>query len=226
MGKRWDTVSFGFAVAEYESLKDLKRYCRGADAFMRRNDLRHSSLCCHLSSRSTQWDIVSLGFAAADFATPSSLARGNVSAYSGLVKRGLRRSPLCSHLAPVEKTSDNDAVYVWRLEGYPQVRDEPIYKIGITSQRRGDARIRTVGKAVQRHLDCKVADIRIFPADDALALEKEALMIGESPGFVGFDGCTEFRYLTDTQYREVLSVFGGSWLGLHPRSAESYFSVA
>jgi hypothetical protein len=110
--------------------------------------------------------------------TPSSHLRG-------------RGCPLCT-----QKSSDYDAVYIWEVIGL-KYHGKQVYKIGQTSARLGDDRIKAVAREINR--DYKI--LRLFHTDTgkALAIEKQLLTYGEPvemPLVVKVGGSSEFRALT------------------------------
>ena len=98
--------------------------------------------------------------------------------------------------------SDADAVYIWRLVDTTH-NEKPVYKIGTTSVRLRDTRIREMAKFLH-----KKADIVIIAGVGrcARAIEKQILMFGENPGYTGFGGFTEFRALTNAELSVAVSL--------------------
>lgn len=90
---------------------------------------------------------------------------------------------------------DNDVVYLWKVKGCP------VYKIGVTSKRLGDRRIRYVCR--KGNLECE--ESHLVEVKDAALVEKALLSYGRPFEFgKPFSGSTEFRNLTDQEYRECL----------------------
>ena len=90
--------------------------------------------------------------------------------------------------------SDNDAIYIWRAAG-EYFNGHPVYKIGVTSARLGTVRIEQVAKDSGFEFDLICCEP---VACKATELERKLHILGESPGYTGFDGCTEFRALSDS----------------------------
>ncbi len=90
---------------------------------------------------------------------------------------------------PTKKNTDNNVIYMWK--------HDDMYKIGITSKRRGTKRIYDVAKEGNMHN----VEILIYEeVNDALAVESALLQYGTKVKFNHiFDGCTEFRYLNDEE---------------------------
>ena len=94
--------------------------------------------------------------------------------------------------------SDNDAVYIWKVVG-----EKDVYKIGITSFRLGDKRIRSTAMNNAIGYDLKI----LKQVENALSVEKELLKLGEVCDlFLGNDGGTEFRYLSHKELEKALSM--------------------
>ena len=89
--------------------------------------------------------------------------------------------------------SDNDAIYIWRAVGQ-HYNGNPVYKIGVTSARLGIDRIVTVARRSGFEFDLICCEPVACKATD---LERKLHLLGEDPQFTGFDGCTEFRALSD-----------------------------
>jgi len=87
--------------------------------------------------------------------------------------------------------SDNDCLYVWQIE------NTNVYKIGITSQKRGHTRINQVAS---RH-NIKPIIVAYIKVDDAYRLENKIHKIFKSEQSIikNGDGYTEFRTLNDME---------------------------
>jgi hypothetical protein len=100
-----------------------------------------------------------------------------------------------------ERYGDNDTIYIWRVTG--ALHDgKPVYKIGITSARLGEERIKHVAK---KH---KVGyEIIIFAKTrvPAMRIEERIKRIGENPGYTG-DGATEFRAWSEMELQRALDI--------------------
>jgi len=102
------------------------------------------------------------------------------------------------HTCGVGIISDNDAVYIWKVVGYDNV-----YKIGLTSFRTGDKRIRSTASNNSVKYDTQI----LKQVNDALSIEKELLKLGTFCDlFLGKDGGTEFRYLSHKELKKALSM--------------------
>jgi len=107
-----------------------------------------------------------------------------------------RGCPDCHH------PSDMDAIYIWRLKEYAEHHGRLCFKVGVTSNRRGIARIEEVG----RKSPYTPVDIRLFSVDDAMAVESLLKQVGEWSQLTGFDGATECRLFTPLEYQRALTI--------------------
>ena len=98
--------------------------------------------------------------------------------------------------------SDNDAVYIWRSIG-DNINSKNVYKIGHTSVRLGKKRINNVIKSSGKEAEIIILVKTNGPAID---IESKLKKIGESAGYSGFDGATEFRVFSDAQLEEALDL--------------------
>jgi hypothetical protein len=101
------------------------------------------------------------------------------------------------------RTSDSDTVYVWEAEGV-QFNGLPVYKIGITSARRGDERVRDCARSGK--LTAKLLMLRYVGCRYALTLENHLHTFGVNPLLDVPDGRTEFRALTGEELRVIINI--------------------
>jgi len=91
--------------------------------------------------------------------------------------------------------SDNNAIYIWAALGQTYNREQ-VYKIGVTSARLGTQRIESVATSYDVEFEILVCTEVNCKATD---LEKQLLVLGDNPGFTGFDGSTEMRSMNKSQ---------------------------
>lgn len=101
--------------------------------------------------------------------------------------------------------SDNDAIYIWRAVGQ-HYNGNPVYKIGVTSVRLGTVRVEQVAEASGFEFDLICCEPVACKATD---LEAKLHILGEDPGYTGFDGATEFRALSDSALYAAISMICG-----------------
>ena len=187
-------------------IADAKRFeTRGAwaressaayDAARKRNLLE---VCCgHMTAVLTYWSTDMLKADALKYKTRGEWLRNSANAYNAAHKRGLLDA-CCAHMERAGGT-DNDAVYIWKAIGQ-FYNGNQVYKIGVTSARLGE--IRVLQCANQADFD---AEIVILANVDGKAteVEKYLLAIGADPKYVGFNGASEFRAMTDEQLAQAV----------------------
>ena len=124
----------------------------------------------------------------------------NSSAYHGADANGWL-DEICAHM-DFNPSSDSDMIYLWRAVG--QVFDGlNVYKFGVTSARLDDRRIVEVARFAKFEFEV-ILLVNIKGA--ASVLESELLKLGASPGFIGFNGASEFRALTDSELQTAKSL--------------------
>lgn len=98
--------------------------------------------------------------------------------------------------------SDNDVVYIWKLDNVFS-DGLPVYKIGITSLRLNDKRLKEVAKKA----DLKIEQAyKYFVDGRATGIESELLKIGHKTELTGFDGASELRALTELELITMLNM--------------------
>jgi hypothetical protein len=96
-----------------------------------------------------------------------------------------------------EKTASTaDVIYIWRAVGW-SFDEKPVYKIGLTSKRSDQERIDYVTKSAQ--CEAEIVLMVEVSAGSAFVIEGELLKMGINPKYSGFNGCTEFRALSDEE---------------------------
>ena len=133
------------------------------------------------------------------YASRGEFGRKNPSAYDTA-----RRRNLLDLIDWLEENapSDNDAIYIWRAVGQ-HYNGNPVYKIGVTSARLGTERIAFVANKSGFEFDLICCEPVACKATD---LEAKLLIIGEDPGYTGFNGATEFRALSDSALYAAVSL--------------------
>ena len=157
------------------------------------------AVCSHMDGN-TRWTEDMLAEEALRYETRGAFSKGSPSAYQTAQKRGLLAA-VCSHMVD-GSPSDNDAIYLWQAKG-EQWLARRVYKIGTTSARLGKERIKQVAKAS----GFQPIILRLVKVNGkATDLESQLLELGKSPGYVDFDGCTEFRAMTDDELDLAIEV--------------------
>ena len=120
----------------------------------------------------------------------------------GAYGAALRRNLLDQMTWFARPLSDNDAIYIWRAVG-EYFNGNPIYKIGVTSARLGEARVEGCANKAGFEFDLVCCEPVQCKATD---LEKKLLILGENPCYVGIDGYSEFRALSDSALYAAVSL--------------------
>ena len=103
---------------------------------------------------------------------------------------------------PKHDGTSNDTVYIWKALGQ-FYNGHPVYKIGITSERLNIKRIEQVSKESGFSYDLICCEQVVV---SAAKLESKLLLLGEHPGYIGFNGSTEFRALSDSALYAAISI--------------------
>ena len=118
---------------------------------------------------------------------------GNCKHEWGVLPATIKRGSGCPKCAPIY--TDNDCVYIWQLKGERHLGCK-VYKVGITSHRLEDQRIKDVAKGFG--VDYNI--IKLAKVKDAKAIETKLLtlgfpVVGHYSGYAG--GGTEIVAMTD-----------------------------
>jgi len=117
-------------------------------------------------------------------ATPSNILRG-------------RGCPSCTVFG-----TNNDALYIWKALGLT-FNGTQVYKVGVTSARLSDTRIKHVARKASVEYEIVVLK---EVAGGATETEAKLLRMGVNPLYEGFVGCTEFRAFSEPELLEALSI--------------------
>ena len=169
------------------------------DACRHRGWMNDSDITGHMVKLREDWDKPKLIKSARRFRTRGEWQKGDPNAYAACCSRGWLNDPgITGHMVQGDNASDNDAVYFYEFE-YARTT---LYKIGLTSVRLGDERIKYVmGKA-----GCQPFNIFIWQVDNAREIEQKMLAVGTQQEFYHGEGSTEMRILTPEQVRRVLRI--------------------
>lgn len=95
---------------------------------------------------------------------------------------------------------DNNAFYLKRADTC-YFNGNPVFKVGVTSTRLGDARLK------QQERMSKMSHTPIINPTEVVGfatdIEGYALSLGENPGYIGFDGCSEYRAYSDADLQAI-----------------------
>lgn len=102
----------------------------------------------------------------------------------------------CSHME--RKLSEYDVAYFW-VSGGKKEDGSRLVKVGVTSKRLGLTRIYQVAR---KHFLTPL-EIFTFESKEALSIEKEMKKFGDSAGFSGVDGSSEFYYMSNEEIANI-----------------------
>ena len=194
---RWgDEVDVRAEGLKYPSRIEFARYANGAHLAAKRMGILDDMFPRRIVAR---WTEAMIRTEAKNYATIAEFIRGSGSAYNA----GRRLGIIDSLGFPEDRApSDNNAIYIWRAVGQ-HYNGNPVYKIGVTSARLGINRILRCSRSNGFEFDlvcCERVQCK------ATELERKLLMLGEDPCFLGFDGATEFRALSDSALYAAVSM--------------------
>ena len=118
------------------------------------------------------------------------------SAYTKLKREGVLYD-MCTHLES-KATSDKDVFYIWEMVGL-SFYGKRVYKIGVTSSRLGDDRI----KRVSKRANVTQGQIIKIHTKSAKEIEQIALKYGDEVPLECFDGYTEVRALSSSDIKSI-----------------------
>jgi len=162
---------------------------------------KYNTLCCsHMPEYDYKWDLITLKEEALKYKTRNEFKHGSAGAYVHCGTLGVI-DEVCKHMIDGLKC-DNDVIYMWEVLNFKQ-NDKKIYKVGVTSQRLGDLRIKQVALASGFGYNIKIME---YTSVKATTIESAILKLSPSLGFSGFDGCTEFRLFSDKEVDSAMKI--------------------
>ena len=193
---RWTQSSIEIVAKECTSYAEFHERFSGAEDAARS---RFPGLIRNLFPElRAAWDKEAVRLAAEPYLNRTEFFRNCPGAYKAAHRLNIMDEILPEYL----NGADNNAIYIWRAVG--QVYNgNPVYKIGVTSARLGVRRIKDVAKGVGFEFEVICCEAVQCKASD---LEKKLLILGGDPKFSGFDGCTEFRSLSDSALYAAISL--------------------
>lgn len=144
--------------------------------------------CKHMKDVHTRWNTELLTKRAQKYESRADFFYNDNNAYAAARHRNIL-DQICGHME-LRKTCDDDVVYIWYATEFCA------YKIGVTSARLGDIRIKSVAKSAG--VTPKVI-IAIGVVGSATKIEQQILSFGTPADVGSFDGSTEFRHLSNSE---------------------------
>jgi len=154
--------------------------------------------CKHMEVLINKWTYEMVSNAASKFNTRYEFQKGNLAAYAASRKLGCT-DEICSHMEDGRR-SDNDAIYLW-MDNHTGA-----FKVGVTSGRLGCDRIHHVANVGDISDYTIIRCIHLPEGIKATDIETQLLKLGDETEHDNFDGCTEFRYLSDDELNEAIEL--------------------
>jgi len=191
--ENWTTKKIHKISLRYDTRNDFKKNEPNAYAAARRKKVVNK-VCSHMIQKWENWTFEKIQDEALKYKHRSDFEKSS-RAYDAARKRKIINI-VCSHMTrktDSKVSSDNNIIYLWNI------KDTNVYKIGVTSKKRGYARI----NEVSRKHNIKAVVLAYVKVDDAFSIESElhnAFNCGQDIVTKG-DGVTEFKTL---KYHEVV----------------------
>lgn len=193
---KWTKEAAMSAASGYTDRGEFTRDHGGAVVAARR-DGYYEEMMAHMPYKFTKWDYDKVKEVAANYTVPDHFAREYPGAMKWAKRHGVYEE-VCSHMTD-HRRGDFDAVYIWKLKDFGDV-----YKVGVTSHRLQDKRIRFVSQMSGYDVDYYF----VVKSDKACQIESEMLSLGKPFHGVDCNGMTEFREFTPEEFDMCLSLMG------------------
>lgn len=192
----WTFEKVARVAADYKHRRDFE-LAEGAAYKAAQSKGWLDDVCGHMVAQNESWTFEKCREVWAKYNTRGEVQAHDKNAYD-VAHRNRWIERLSEHMEWAGR-SDEDSIYIWRVKDF-----EKIYKIGITSGRLGDYRVRNAA-----HKTGFVPEIVIIQkVDNARGLESKLLSkFSNRPDFDGpFDGYTEMRVLTEDELDTALKM--------------------
>ena len=157
------------------------------------------AVCYHMKVKRVRWSLEALHNEAIKYSSRSDFKRGSNGAYIFARRRNLL-DRICKHMGGRRK-SDLNVIYMWEAVGFKHNKKQ-VYKFGVTSKRLGGERAYICAS----RSGCDVVGLVMAECESATNVESELLKIGDNPKYIGHDGASEFRAMSDTEYSNAYKV--------------------
>lgn len=181
---------------KYKTRKELEIACHSAYSRIKKRKLE-SIAFAHMEFVQTYWTDDMLIAEAKKYKTAADFSFFNEYAHKSCIKRGIDDLAF-SHMVGALHT-DNDAIYIWKSD--MTFNGLPVYKVGYTSYRLGDHRIKDVAK--KAGINAEIIQL-VKVSVRATVVEKELKKIGTNPKLEKFNGSTEFRAMNDDEFKKAV----------------------
>lgn len=196
---RWTVEMLKIEALKYKTKKEWRKKSKSYWAAKDRGIVEEC--CAHMTTLHENWTAEKIMDDAKHYKTRAQWAFHSPNAYAA-ARRNNALEECCSHMEYAEGGSRDDAIYIWEAVG-EQFNGKPVYKIGVTSAHLDDQRINIVAN---RSGFCAKIIILCEVTTSARSIESQLLELGEHPGYEGFDGCTEFRAMTEDELTTALNI--------------------
>lgn len=196
--KHWTFDRCQEEALKYETKSAFERGTRGAYNAARKKDWL-DQICGHMLDvykPRGHWTFERCQAEALKYETRKSFELGTISAYQTARRNGWL-DQICTHMVD-GSPSDGNCFYLWLVVG-AFFNGLPVYKFGVTSIRLHLGRIKQVAKAGGFEYNL----VLWAPVANAYDLEAKVKAMGASPQYTGFNGCTEFRALTEEEVGQI-----------------------
>ena len=150
-----------------------------------------NEVCAHMKQvLEHDWTVDKLKVAATPYLTRTNFKHGRPSAYKKALELGVM-NVICAHMGKQDTLSDNDTIYIWKVVGF-----DNIYKVGVTSKRLGDRRIKDTIR--NSGFDGELIYMK-YVNGLATTLEREIHDKYPSADLGYFDGYTEYIEVDDIE---------------------------
>ena len=198
--KTWTHEEVRDIALQYKHKVDFQKGNYAAYGYAYRQGI-FDDICSHMTKLTTTWTPDRLREEALKFETRNELKMATHDAYRQAINMGMM-DEICAHMTKVTTVSDNDAIYIWKVIGIEE-NGLPVYKIGTTSARLGDKRIKdTIAHSGFDGDMIILAQLKIR----ATIIEGQIHDMGKEIDIGRFEGYSEFRALSDTSLSKAIDL--------------------
>jgi hypothetical protein len=193
---RWSRELVEQEAAKFDKLDKFRLQATGAYWWAKRHECL-DQVTAHMS-KLTFWDYNSVKTEALRYRHRECFRQGAAGAAQWAQRNGVWND-VCRHMEDLGK-GDFDVVYIWKAADY-----DTLYKVGCTSKRLGDKRIRYVANA----FGLGIEKAHLAETDKAREIERELLSHGSPASMPSMAfGYSEFRELSPIEYLKCLNLMG------------------
>lgn len=189
----WTTEMLFDVAKKYKYKYEFEKNCVNAYRVASNRGLL-GLICAHMDARYVSWTPDLVINEAKKYKTRNDFACGSYAAYQAAFKLNITDAAF-QHMSKSKLSSDADVIYIWEAVG-EFFDGEKIYKIGLTSHRIGERRIKKCAQA--NKFTHNIIAMAYVGEQKAFEIESALLTLGADPKMDG-DGSTEFRALTDQE---------------------------